>query len=86
VTAFKTKLAGLLNRGRLLHYADIFIAAFVVDLGENQQHILGAHGVNAWKALLQGAAVIGGKAVIEAYRKSSAAKPAAPPVEPPKTS
>lgn len=64
------RLKTLLRRERLIHYADVFVAAFVVDLGANQQHILGAHGLNAVKSLLAGAAVVGGKAVIEAYRKS----------------
>jgi hypothetical protein len=64
-------LGGLVTRKRLVHYGDVFIAAFVVDLGANQQHILGAHGLNALGSLAMGAAIVGGKAVIEVYRNSA---------------
>lgn len=66
----KALLAATLNRGRLLHYSDIFAAAFAMSLLYNQQHILDAHGLNAVKSLAFAAAVAGGKAVLEAYRKS----------------
>lgn len=61
----------ILTRTRLLHYLDVFVAAFVLALGANKEHVLGAHGWNAWKALLFSAALVGGKAVLEAWRKSS---------------
>lgn len=68
-----SQLKQILNRGRLLHYADIFLAAFGLQLLYNQQQILGAHGLNALKSVAFAACVVGGKAVIEAYRKSRAA-------------
>lgn len=71
------KLAGglrrLVTKSRVLHYLDVFVAAFVVALGANKEHILGAHGYDAWKAIVEAAAIVGGKAVIEAYRKSTPA-------------
>ena len=73
------QLKAILNRGRLLHYADIFLAAFGMALLYNQQDLLGAHGLNAIKSIVFAACVAGGKAVLEAYRKShGAAKAAAP--------
>lgn len=66
------------TRARVLHYLDVFVAAFIVSLGANKEHVLDAHGLNAWKSLLLAAAVVGGKAVIEAYRKSTPAPPSPP--------
>lgn len=60
----------VLTRPRILHYLDIFLAAFVIELGSNDLHLLGAHGLDAWKAAAIAAAIAGGKAVFEAYRKS----------------
>lgn len=60
----------VLTRARILHYLDIFLAAFVVELGSNDLHLLGAHGLDAWKAAVIAAAIAGGKAAFEAYRKS----------------
>lgn len=74
LTKIRKAIAGILNKGRLLHYLDIFIAASVVDLGANQQHILGAHGLNAAKSIAAGAAIAGVKALIEAYRKANKPK------------
>lgn len=69
----------LMPQSRLMHYLDMFIAAFVVALGANEQHILDAHGLNAWKSVVEAAAVVAGKAVIEAYRKNTPGlAPAAP--------
>lgn len=67
----------ILNKGRVLHYADIFLAAFAASLLYNKQHLLDAHGLNAAKSVAFAASVAGAKAVIEAYRKSQA--PAAAP-------
>jgi len=69
----------LLNKGRVLHYTDIFLAAFAVSLLYNKQHLLDAHGLNAVKSVAFAASVAGGKAVFEAYRKSQAPVPAAAP-------
>lgn len=74
--ALAARLRAVFNRPRVVHYADIFFAASAVDLGANQQHILGAHGLNAIKSVAAGAAVVGVKAVIEAYRKSVPSPPA----------
>lgn len=60
----------LLNRPRVLHYVDIFVAAFAAALLFNKQHLLDAHGLNAVKAVVEASMVTGGKAVLEAYRKS----------------
>lgn len=65
------KIRALLTRSRILHYLDVFVVAFVLSLGANKEHVLGAHGWNAWKALLFAAGTVGGKAVLEAWRKSS---------------
>lgn len=59
-----------INWQRVLHYADIFLAAFAMSLLFNQQDILGAHGLNAAKSVAFAAAVAGAKAVLEAYRKA----------------
>lgn len=61
----------VLTKARILHYLDIFLAAFVIELGSNDLHLLGAHGLDAWKAAAVAAAIAGGKAVFEAYRKSN---------------
>lgn len=58
------------NRPRVMHYADIFVAGTGTALYFERDKILGAHGLNAVGCLVFGAAVAGGKAVIEAYRKS----------------
>lgn len=67
-----------INKGRILHYADIFIAAFGMALLYNKEDFLGAHGLNAVKSLAFAASVAGGKAVIEAYRKSQAIQAVTP--------
>jgi predicted short-subunit dehydrogenase-like oxidoreductase (DUF2520 family) len=66
-----SKARALFYKSRVLHYADVFLASFIVALGANKEHLLGAHGYNAWKSLVEAAAVVGGKAAIEAYRKST---------------
>lgn len=71
-----TKARATLNRPRVMHYLDIFLAAFGVALLFNKQHLLDAHGLNAVKATIEAAAVTGGKAVFEAYRKSTPASSA----------
>lgn len=66
-----SKIARILNRPRVLHYVDIFLAGFAVSLAANKDHLLGAHGLGVWKSLAAGAAIAGAKAVIETYRKST---------------
>jgi hypothetical protein len=67
------RIGAVATRGRMMHYVDIFVAGSLVDLGANQQHVLGAHGMNAWKSLAAGAAIAGAKAVLEALRKTRSA-------------
>lgn len=67
----------VITRSRAMHYLDIFLAAFVVALAANSDHILGAHGLNAWKSVVEACAVVAGKAVVEAYRKGTPTPPAA---------
>lgn len=64
------KLKSLVNRGRVAHYVDIFVAAFAMALLYNKENLLGEHGLNALKSVAFAACVAGGKAVFEAYRKS----------------
>lgn len=71
----------ILTRARVLHYVEIFAAAFLVSAGGNADHLLGAHGLNAVKALAYGAAAAGAKAVLEAWRKAT--RPAPGPAQPP---
>lgn len=71
---FFAKARAVLNRPRVVHYTDIFIAGTVTALYFERQDLLGAHGLNAVGCLVFGAAVTGGKAVLEAYRKSVPAK------------
>lgn len=68
------KARAIANRPRVVHYADIFLAAFGVELVYEREQILGAHGLNALGSLALAASVVGVKAVIEAYRKSVPAK------------
>lgn len=68
--ALVSKVRAIANRPRVMHYADIFLAAFAVELVYERDQILGAHGLNALGCLAAAASVAGGKAVIEAYRKS----------------
>jgi hypothetical protein len=64
------KLKQLVTRNRVIHYTDVFLSAFGMSLLVNKEHILGAHGLNAWKSLILAALVAGGKATIEAYRNA----------------
>jgi hypothetical protein len=73
------RLRALANRARVMHYVDIFLAAFGMALLYNQQDLLGAHGLNAVKSAVFAASVAGGKAAFEAFRKSTPAKAPAPP-------
>jgi hypothetical protein len=73
-----SSLKALATRARVMHYVDIFLAAFGMALLYNQQDLLGAHGLNAVKSVVFAASVAGGKAVFEAFRKSTPKK-AAPP-------
>lgn len=66
----------LVNRPRVMHYLDIFLAGTATALYWDRDRLLGAHGLNAVGCLVFGACVAGLKAVIEAYRKTV---PAAPP-------
>lgn len=73
--ALLARVRAVLNPGRLMHYADIFVAASFVFAVGNYTHLLGAHGVDAYKSFAFAALAAGGKAVIEMYRKAHA-KPA----------
>jgi hypothetical protein len=72
---FAAHARAILNRPRVVHYLDIFVAGTGTALYFERDKILGAHGLNAVGCLVFGAAVAGGKAVIEAYRKSVPAIP-----------
>jgi hypothetical protein len=78
VKSIFARIGAVLNKPRVMHYLDIFVAAFAVELGFERDRILGAHGLNALGCVGVAAAVAGGKAVIEAYRKSFT-----PPTVPP---
>lgn len=71
ITALFKKARALVTRSRFMHYFDVFAGAFVVALVANKQHILGAHGYNAWKSVVEAAAVVGGKATFEMWRKAT---------------
>lgn len=78
--------AGVFNRGRVMHYLEVFVAAFAVTIAANGQHLLGERGAGVWKSAVIAALIAGGKAVLEAYRKSAAKvtpAPAPPPPSPP---
>lgn len=64
------RIRAILNRPRVVHYADVFLAGTGTALYYNRDHLLGAHGLNIVGSIVFGACVTGGKAVIEAYRKS----------------
>lgn len=68
--AIAARLRAIANRPRVMHYADIFIAGTGTALYYNRDRLLGAHGLNVVGSIAFGACVAGGKAVIEAYRKS----------------
>lgn len=76
------KVRAIVNRPRIMHYVDIFLAAFGVALLFNKQHILDAHGLNALKAIIEACAVTGAKATFEAYRKSLPAAADPTPIQP----
>lgn len=79
IKATAAKIRTILNRPRVVHYLDIFLAGTVTALYFERDRLLGAHGLNAVGCLVFGAAVAGGKAVLEAYRKSVGPKPPASP-------
>lgn len=60
----------IVNRPRVMHYLDIFVAATATALYWDRDRLLGAHGLNALGCVAFGACVGGLKAVIEAYRKT----------------
>lgn len=64
------KARAIVNRPRVMHYVDIFLAATGTALYFERDRLLGAHGLNAVGCVVFGACVTGGKAVVEAYRKS----------------
>lgn len=74
------RLYAVMNKPRVMHYADIFVGAFAVELAFEREQILGAHGLNALGCVAIAAATAGAKAVVEAYRKSFT--PPAPPAPP----
>lgn len=64
------RLWAVVNKPRVMHYIDIFLAATATALYWNRDKLLGAHGLNVVGSLVFGAAVAGAKAVVEAYRKN----------------
>lgn len=75
-----SRLRGLFNRGRVLHYVDIFAAAFGMALWYDRAHLLDAHGLNAVGCVIFGACVVGAKALLEVFRKSTPATSAVSPL------
>lgn len=72
------RLAAILNRPRVVHYIDVFLAGTGTALYFDRDRLLGAHGLNVVGCIVFGACVAGGKAVLEAYRKSARTTPTAP--------
>jgi len=72
------RLAAVVNKPRVMHYADIFIAGTVTALYWNRDQLLNAHGLNIVGSIAFGACVAGGKAVVEAFRKDFT-PPSSPP-------
>lgn len=64
------RLGAVVNRPRVMHYADIFLAGTLTALWVNRDQLLGAHGLNLVGSIAFGALVAGAKAVIEAFRKN----------------
>lgn len=77
------RIRAVVNKPRVMHYADIFLAAFGTALYWNRDRLLGAHGLNIVGSLVFAGAVAGGKAVIEAYRKNVNLPTVAPAAEAP---
>lgn len=72
------RVAAVVNRPRVMHYLDIFVAATGTALYYNRDRLLGAHGLDLVGSIVFGACVAGLKAVVEAFRKSGQL-PAPPP-------
>lgn len=64
------KVRAIVNRPRVMHYLDIFLAGTGTALYYDRDRLLGAHGLNVVGCIVFGACVAGGKAMLEAYRKS----------------
>lgn len=62
---------------KLIHYAEIFGAAFAVTALVNADHLLAAHGLDALKSAAVGLVVAAAKAGVDAL-KSTVAKTAEP--------
>lgn len=75
---FLRRVYATVNRPRVMHYLDIFVAGTGTALYYNRDRLLGAHGLNLVGSIVFGACVAGLKAVIEAFRKSGNLPPAPP--------
>jgi hypothetical protein len=69
--ALLARVRAIVNKPRVMHYIEIFAAAFAMAVYYNRADILGAHGLNVLGSVVFAACVAGAKAVLEAYRKSS---------------
>jgi hypothetical protein len=76
------RLKAIFTKPRVMHYADIFIAATGTALWWNRYQLLNAHGLNIVGSIAFGASVAGGKAVVEAFRKDFTPPPIDPPPAP----
>jgi hypothetical protein len=64
-----SRARAVVNRPRVQHYIEIFVAATGSALFYQRDQILGAHGLDAVGCLVFGACVVGVKAAMESYRK-----------------
>jgi len=53
---------------KLIHYGEIFAAAFAVTALANVDNLLNAHGLDAWKSAVVALAIAGAKAGLDAVK------------------
>lgn len=63
------RVRAVMNKPRVMHYIDIFLAGAGTALYWNRDELFGAHGLTVVGSIAFGAAVAGLKLVFEAFRK-----------------